>query len=1102
MRKAEIIYGSNLKTKDSYITNEIKNIIDGGGKVLYIVPEQYAFSADKKILFELGERYSHLTQTINFKRMALLVNENLNPNKKNYITEEIKNLILYKIYCDNVSEFKALTKRGNSPDTVLIFKDILTELKTNLITPDELEKVISQLPDGTFLHSKLCDLKLISEIYEKYIEENYRDFEDGFLRLSENIEKHGLYKDYHVFIDNFTHFSKSENLVLKALFKNAKSVYVSLLGDDFNSQEEGDLFYLTASTLKEIQKIAEETDYSVTFKKCDAPEKNHLKEIFVGNVTEKSENIVVTEAKNPTDEIRFVVSQIKSLISKGEKYSDMAVFTGDITIYEDIINAQFKMSDIPFFDDRKVPLLKNPASQLIMGAYEAFVSGFKAEEVLTFLKSMLLVSEDSKSVMLFEKIAATFRFEKDILKDREKWETALDTALLGNKYLKAEKKALNSVYEKFILPVVTAFSPLKKKNTGDEYLECFSDFIKLSGLEIKLRKRAEKMADSETARDLVNAYNTFLGAIKNISLIHGDIPLSKEDYLALLKQSAGVYKTGQLPNRIDCVTVSDLERGRSENKKYVFIVGLNDGVCPKTNETTGFLSDNDRRLIESVTGTELPTAIWKNNSSLLSFYRACNLADVTLYVSKSNFQDNCEPLSPSFLWGNFTEKNEVSVFDSLYVNINEASRTAISAGEKESEFYKYVSEKREELFSEIDQMEKENYFSSYKHVSKKLLDSKFSKKLNTSVSRLETYRKCGYSYFLKYLLKVDEPETATYDFAKTGTLVHNIIDSFSKKASREGMDWETITEEYIDTSLKGAVYKEILENFPKINMFNPRTKYLSGRLTRTAKTAILYIKEHFKRGEFVPLGYEIPIDENGVKPVSIALSDGTIVEIYGRVDRADGFFDTKSNKLFVRIIDYKSSQKSIDFALVKEGIQLQLLTYLNSLIKSGAQYFDFAGEILPGAALYMAYDHSMTRFEEKPEEEEIKKAITKKFMMEGIILNDDDVITAMDKELQGDGKVSTDVVNVVDGRTGKISLKNLLYREQFEVLLCDCENLIKETGEKIIQGEFFIKPYRFGTKTACEWCVYKSICGFDNTVNSYKTVSKLTKDEYFEKGSL
>lgn len=1096
MRKAEIIYGRNLKNKDSYVFSEIKNIIDGSDKVLYIVPEQYAFSADKTVLFKLGEKYSHLTETINFKRMAILNNSKLNPTKKDYITEEIKNLILYKIYLENLSSFKALSKGRKSPDTILIFKDILTELKSNLITIEDLEKVISSLPKETFLYNKLCDLKLISQEYEKYISENYRDFEDGFALLAKNITEHNLYKDYHIYIDNFVHFSKSELMVVKALMKNAKSVHFTLLCDEFDS-EEGDLFYLTCETASTLTELAEDEGYLLTKTLCDAPDTKNLKSIFEGTSTEVYQNIILKNSKTHTDEVRSVVMEIKRLVSDGASYRDIAVFSGDMEVYSHIISAQFKMAGIPYFDDKKNMLSKNPVCGILTSAFSFFLSDFSLNEMICYLNSLDFLFNKKESICLFEKTVTSFRLEKDTVKNKEKWETSLDTALLGNTYLINRKNEISYVYENMVLPVVDAFSPLKKENVSIEYSDSIKVLIKLLDLEKRLKKYAEDSTDIEKAREMISAYNTMISAIKNISLINGQEKIGKEDYFMLLNQSLQVYKTGVLPNCIDSVTVSDTQRGRSEDKKYIFVLGLNDGITPKTEETTGFLSDSDRKLIKSVTGTELPTAIWRNNSSMLAFYRVCNLADDTLYISKSKFSDEGNELTESFMWSRFEEKvGNVQEFSDIYVNESEAVRTAVASYDKESEFYKYVENENKDFFSEIESMTKEEYFSVNKKVSKKLLDSKFNKKLGTSVSRLETYRKCGYSYFLRYLLKLEEPENATFDFAKSGTLIHNIIDRFSKKLSQENMDWNEINEDFINDSLKGMVWCEIMENFPKINMFNPRVKYMASRLQRTAKTAIMYIKEHFKKGEFVPLGYEIPVNENGVKPISVALDDGSVVEIYGRIDRADGFFDKESDRLYIRIIDYKSSSKSIDFSLVKEGIQIQLLTYLHTLVENGYEYLDFKGEILPGAALYMACDQSMKRFDTNPADEEIEKAVKDKFMLNGIILNDDDVISAIDREFKDNPTYKTDVADI-SVKNGVFNIKNLLYREQFKTLLTDCENLIRETGQKIIDGEFYIKPYRFGEKNACEWCSYKSICSFDNTVNSYRYIPKLSKDEYF-----
>ena len=67
------------------------------------------------------------------------------------------------------------------------------------------------------------------------------------------------------------------------------------------------------------------------------------------------------------------------------------------------------------------------------------------------------------------------------------------------------------------------------------------------------------------------------------------------------------------------------------------------------------------------------------------------------------------------------------------------------------------------------------------------------------------------------------------------------------------------------------------------------------------------------------------------------------------------------------------------------------------------------------------------------------------------------------------------------------------------MLLEECESVIRSTGEKIVNGEFYIRPYRMSKKTGCDYCLYKGICYFDKTVHSYKTVHSLTKEDFFKK---
>lgn len=566
-----------------------------------------------------------------------------------------------------------------------------------------------------------------------------------------------------------------------------------------------------------------------------------------------------------------------------------------------------------------------------------------------------------------------------------------------------------------------------------------------------------------------------------------------------------VYKIGVLPNCLDKVTVTDTQRGRENNKKVIFVLGMNDGVTPKNESESGFLSDIEREKIEEVCDVVLPTSKWKNNSSYLSLYRSMVSFTDKLFVSRYLVNEEGRHTSPSFVWNNIKKcVNKVTEFDKSFVNSEEAMNIAVQ--KTLNPFYEKVEDEilikkayeyKNDLLCDIENTKKEGYFIPNKKVDKKILESLYQKKLSTSVSRLEAYQKCGYCYFLQYLLDVKKYTDSDYDYAKTGTILHNVLEKFSVTVTEKDNCWENIDENFIEENVKNLVETEISQNYPGLNKFHHKTKYLKEKLTKLGKTAVLYIKEHYTAGSFVPLGYEIPVNENGVQPLSIALSDGSVMEIYGRVDRADIF--KKGDVAYVRIIDYKQSNRNIDFALVKEGITIQLFTYLKTLVENSKEYFNLEETLLPGAALYMAYGNKIESYEKRLSDEELEQTVKSRFRMNGIILNDESVLNAVDKTFVEDKGYESSVVNVSVGKTGKISIKNLLYKEQFDTLLKECENIIKSTGENIVNGNFSVKPYRMSQKTGCDYCLYKGICYFDKTVHSYKNIKALSKDDFFEK---
>ena len=67
------------------------------------------------------------------------------------------------------------------------------------------------------------------------------------------------------------------------------------------------------------------------------------------------------------------------------------------------------------------------------------------------------------------------------------------------------------------------------------------------------------------------------------------------------------------------------------------------------------------------------------------------------------------------------------------------------------------------------------------------------------------------------------------------------------------------------------------------------------------------------------------------------------------MDRVDGWI--KDDKLYLRVVDYKSGKKKFDLANVRMGLDIQMLLYLFALQKEGAEYF--GKEIEPAGVLYL-----------------------------------------------------------------------------------------------------------------------------------------------------
>ena len=74
-------------------------------------------------------------------------------------------------------------------------------------------------------------------------------------------------------------------------------------------------------------------------------------------------------------------------------------------------------------------------------------------------------------------------------------------------------------------------------------------------------------------------------------------------------------------------------------------------------------------------------------------------------------------------------------------------------------------------------------------------------------------------------------------------------------------------------------------------------------------------------------------------------------------------------------------------------------------------------------------------------------------------------------------------------------------RERLEELSAFVQHKLASLGREILDGQIQAKPYRRKQESACDYCAFRDLCGFDPRMpgTAYRELSPLTREEVWEK---
>ena len=842
------------------------------------------------------------------------------PEKKRYSKEHLLVLIFIYYFKNilSINDIQTLLgpltdKYFKSDENIDLSIRAIREFKQHGISIEDLEQE-EQKQEDKYLKTKLADMKLIYSEFEGKISKEYIEEDDLLEILANNIEKTDIVTDSIIYIDEFAGFTKQEYEIIKKMILLSKQVNITITIDklEYAINPDTDIYYSNKQTLTKILNLVEENNFKmeepVALEKeyrFKTKELKHLSEniynIKSTKYAENVENISLFLAKNQYSEIEEIAKQITKLVRKNNMhYRDISIITKNLDSYQSLVKAIFASYDIPVFIDDKKDLDQNIIVKYVLSILEILNRNFANEAVFGYIK-LGFCNIENDEIFKLENYCNKWGIKQS------KWKKDFVYGLEDKEKVQ-EIERLNELRKQIIEPLVNIQNKTRKDKTAKGIAKSLYEFMLNENIPEKVKAKIEKLEEKqlvELASEYKTSYKIILEILDEIVLIFENDNLTIDKFYKILKIGLKNSELGKIPGTTDQVTFGDVDRSRSHKVDVVFIIGLNDGAFPSVNKDEGFFNDQDRDILKQ-NGIELAkNTIDRLYEDNFNIYKAFTTAEKQIYLSYASSDSEGKSLRPSILinkikklYPKLEEKsdvmgkkyeiiNEKITYEELIENIAHAREN-----EKIEDiwyliynYYKQNNNWKNQLEQDIQAL---NYTNLPQKIEKENIDKLYGNTLKTSISKLERYRSCPFSYYLQYGLKLKEKEELKIQSFNTGSFMHETIDEFFKKVREENLQLAELEEDDI-LKIVSSIIDENLGQ-PKNYIFTATAKYkiLVRRLKKIVSKALKYIIQTIIYSDFSIEGTEIEFGKKGkYEPIILNLENGKRVEITGKIDRID-----------------------------------------------------------------------------------------------------------------------------------------------------------------------------------------------------------------------
>ena len=892
-----------------------------------------------------------------------------------------------------------------------------------------------------------------------------------------------------------------------------------------------DLFSLTGFVIRNLVKMAEDLNEEVTCQAIMGSGRDNLWRKTMQEISASPEDplqgkdprITAVCTSNIYAEADRAAAYILQLVREhGYRFGDIVVVCNDTGLRSGVIRRTFVRWGIPVFIDQKRKVIQHPVVGFLLSLLEIIGNGYRDSAVMQLIKSGFLGFAEEEQDPL-ENYVQQFKIRGTL------WKKPFSR--MGDNYTAEELNRFNELRERVVSVIETARDRIGKYNTAGEKIKGLYGFL---ADDFMMEDRIEAMAKAQQeagfldgAAETAQSWNVICRIFDQIVETVGEERLSGRALRQIVEAGLAEMEIGIVPVNPDSVLVGTMQRTRVGRVKALLVLGANEGLLPLQKTDEGLLSEREKAVLEEMDLEFSRTEDMVKQEERLAIYRTLSQPEERLYVSCSRIDETGGELRSSAVFReleNFLQRRAESDDSVVLGDLEDGSVPEIAVSPKGAisyltdAFREYLEDgKLDEdwLYAglwygshEPEEMERirrgMEFDNKQNALGGQLADALYRgdrRAIEASASRLEKYSGCPFAHFISYGLRPEDLRVFEMGPREIGDIYHECIMKLSQRLtagedSSQGPEavpvaitdpdsrWMKITREECREEIRRILQAETGTYREGLLASGRNESYRTERIVDICSRVAWAMIGQVRRGRIREMYFEQPFARGAqLPPIRVTAGEHEVL-IKGKIDRMDVLEMAEHEdglERAVRIVDYKTGGDSVDVEHFRSGYKLQLMLYLKAAtqkqeVKPAGVFLFKIREINADADMKNIY----------PGREAMEERMEDAYKLEGIVLDDMDLIDAMDTEIGGASKVLPIKYVKKNGTYSGSSGGYLFSREEFEELSAQVDLQVDRICREICDGKIDIRPKKEkkkdmegNHKTSCKYCSYKSICMFD-----------------------